>query len=208
MNVHKNARLTPAGRAVMIGRIENEGWPVRRAAQAAGVSERTAYTWLARHRQGGERKLCDRSSAPRRCPRRTSPQRVGQIERLRRERMSGPAIARVLGMARSTVSAVLRRLGLGKLRALEPKLPPNRYERAAPGELIHIDIKSLGKIDGVGHRITGDRSSQTRNAASAGTTCMWPSMTLPGSPIPRSCPASAARKPAASSSAPWPGTPV
>jgi len=76
--------------------------------------------------------------------------------------MSGPAIARALGMARSTVGAVLRRLGLGKLKALEPKLAANRYERARPGELIHIDIKSLGKIDGLGHRITGDRSGQSR----------------------------------------------
>ena len=162
MNIHKNARLTPAGRAVMIGRIEM-GWPVRRAAEAAGVSERTAYTWLGRHRQGGERRLCDRSSAPRRCPRRTLPERVVEIEQLRRERMSGPAIARALAMPRSTVGAVLRRLSLGKLKALEPRLPPNRYERGQPGELIHIDIKSLGRIEGLGHRITGHRSGQTRN---------------------------------------------
>jgi transposase InsO family protein len=161
MNVHKNARLTPLGRAVMICRIE-AGWPVRRAAEAAGVSERTGYTWLARHRLGGERRLYDRSSAPRRCPRRTSPERIGQIEQLRRGRMSGPAIARVLAMPRSTVGAVLRRLRLGKLKALEPKLPANRYERASPGELIHIDIKSLGKIDGLGHRVTGDRSTRNR----------------------------------------------
>jgi len=163
VNVHKNARLTPAGRAVMIHRIVDEGWPVRRAAHAAGVSERTAYTWLGRHRRGGERRLCDRSSAPRRCPRRTSPRRVAEIEQLRRQRMTGPVIARTLGMPRSTVGAVLRRLGLGKLKALEPKLPANRYERDAPGELIHIDIKSLGKIDGLGHRITGQRAGQRRN---------------------------------------------
>jgi transposase InsO family protein len=87
---------------------------------------------------------------------------VAEIERLRRERMSGPAIARTLGMARSTVGAVLRRLGLGKLAALEPKLPANRYERAMPGELIHLDIKSLGKIDGLGHRVTGDRTKRNR----------------------------------------------
>ncbi len=162
MNVHKNARLAPLGRAVMISRIVDKGWPVRRAAEAAGVSERTAYTWLARHRLGGERRLCDRSSAPRRCPRRTSPQRMTEIDQLRRQRMSGPVIARKLGMPRSTVGAVLRRLGLGKLRALEPKPPANRYERATPGELIHLDIKSLGKIEGLGHRVTGDRSSRNR----------------------------------------------
>ena len=163
MNVHKNARLTPAGRAVMISRIVDEGWAVQRAAEAAGVSERTAYTWLGRHRLGGERRLHDRSSAPRRCPRRTSQERSAEIEKLRRGRLSGPAIARALSMARSTVGAVLRRLGLGKLKALEPKPTPNRYERAAAGELIHIDIKSLGKIDGLRHRVTGQRSGQTRN---------------------------------------------
>jgi transposase InsO family protein len=163
MNVHKNARLTPAGRAVMISRIVDEGWPVQRAADACGVSERTGYTWLGRHRLGGERRLHDRSSAPRRCPRKTSQERTAQIEGLRRGRMSGPAIARALGMPRSTVGVVLRRLGLGKLKSLEPKPPPNRYERATPGELIHIDIKSLGRIEGLGHRITGQRSGQTRN---------------------------------------------
>jgi transposase InsO family protein len=163
MNVHKNARLTPAGRAVMIDRIEAQDWPVKRAAEASGVSARTAHRWLARHRLGGEQRLWDRSSAPRRSPRKTSPERTAEIERLRRQRMSGPAIARGLGLPRSTVGAVLRRIGLGKLKALEPKLAANRYERAAPGELIHLDIKSLGKIDGLGHRITGDRAGQSRN---------------------------------------------
>ena len=122
MNVHKNARLTPLGRAVMMSRIE-DGWPVRRAAGASGVSVRTAYRWLGRHRQGGERRLHDRSSAPRRCPRKVSAQRIGEIEQLRRERMTGPAIARALGMARSTVGLVLRRLGLGKLKLLDPQRP-------------------------------------------------------------------------------------
>jgi IS30 family transposase len=132
MNVHKNARLTPAGRAVMIDRIEAQDWPVKRAAEASGVSARTAHRWLARHRLGGEQRLWDRSSAPRRSPRKTSPERTAEIERLRRQRMSGPAIARGLGLPRSTVGAVLRRIGLGKLKALEPKLAANRYERAAP----------------------------------------------------------------------------
>jgi transposase InsO family protein len=157
MNVHKNARLTPAGRAVMIGRIELEGWPVRRAAEAAGVSERTAYTWLGRHRLGGERRLHDRSSAPRRCPRRTPAARIAQIEQLRRRRMTGPAIAWTLGMARSTVGGILRRLGLGRLSDLDPKPAVIRYERSLPGEMIHLDIKKLGRFDVEGHRVTGDR---------------------------------------------------
>jgi transposase InsO family protein len=151
MNVHKNARLTPAGRALLARRV-SQGWTARAAAEAAGVSLRTARKWIGRHRRGGERRHHDRSSAPRRCPRRTPPLLVGRIEQLRRERMTGPAIARALGMARSTVGAVLRRLGLGRLKALEPKAPILRYERAAPGELIHLDIKKLGKINGVGHR--------------------------------------------------------
>jgi transposase InsO family protein len=157
MNVHKNARLTPLGRAVMISRIEDEGWPVSRAAVASGVSARTAYRWLGRHRLGGERRLYDRSSAPRRCPRRVSEQRVAEIELLRRQRMTGPAIARALSMARSTVGLVLRRLGLGKLKHLEPKPAIIRYERSRPGEMIHLDIKKLGRFERTGHRITADR---------------------------------------------------
>lgn len=155
MNVHKNARLTPRGRALMINRIERDGWTVKRSAEASGVSVRTAYAWLGRHRCGGEHRFHDRSSAPRRCPHRTADERVVEIARLRRERMTGPAIARVLALPRSTVGAVLRRLGLGKLSMLDPKPAVVRYERAMPGELIHLDIKTLGKIDGVGHRITG-----------------------------------------------------
>ena len=154
MNVHKNARLTPCGRAVMVERIER-GWPVARAAEASGVSARTAYRWLGR-RRGGEG-LCDRSSAPRRSPRSVPADRIAEIERLRRGRMTGPAIARMLGMARSTVGAILRRLGLGKLKALDPRPPIIRYERAAPGEMIHLDIKKLGRFDVAGHRATGNR---------------------------------------------------
>jgi transposase InsO family protein len=156
MNVHKNARLTAAGRALMADRIER-GWSVRAAAEAAGVSTVTAHKWRRRHRLGGERRHHDRSSAPGRCPRRTPELRVAEIERLRRERMSGPKIAQALGMAVSTVGAVLRRLGLGRLANLEPKPPVVRYERSAPGEMIHLDIKKLGRFDIEGHRVTGDR---------------------------------------------------
>lgn len=151
MNVHKNARLTPAGRALLARRV-SQGWTTKAAAEAAGVSVRTAHKWIDRDRRGGERRHHDRSSAPRRCPRRTPQSQVEQIEQLRRQRMTGPAIAAALGMARSTVGAVLRRLGLGKLKALEPKPPVVRYERGRPGEMIHLDIKKLGKIRGVGHR--------------------------------------------------------
>jgi transposase InsO family protein len=156
MNMHKNARLTPSGRALLARRVSN-GWTAKAAAAAAGVSLRTARKWIGRHRRGDERRHHDRSSAPRRCPRRTPQPQVARIEQLRRERMTGPQIAATLGMARSTVGAILRRLGLGKLAALEPKPEVIRYERSAPGEMIHLDIKKLGRFDVEGHRITGDR---------------------------------------------------
>ncbi|MEQ9836365.1 MAG: IS481 family transposase [Roseitalea porphyridii] len=162
MNTHKNARMTVHGRALLVKRIFEEGWPVAEAAKAAGVSTRTAYKWLARYRAGGERMLHDRSSAPARCPHRLPAETVAEIERLRRQRLTGPQIARHLALPLSTVGAILRRLGLGRLSALDPKPSVIRYERAAPGELIHIDTKKLGRIEGIGHRITGDRRSQKK----------------------------------------------
>jgi transposase InsO family protein len=162
MNVHKNARLTPCGRALMVSRIVDLGWSVTASAQAAGVSDRTCYKWLARLRAAPGEDFCDLSSAPRRRPHAVSQERVADIERLRRRRMSGPRIAATLGLACSTVGLTLRRLGLGRLSALDPKPPAVRYERSAPGELIHLDIKTLGKIDGVGHRITGQHAGHHR----------------------------------------------
>jgi transposase InsO family protein len=162
MNVHQHARMTVHGRALLVSRIRREGWRVRDAAEAAGVSERSAYKWLARHRAGGERMLHDRSSAPARCRHRLPVGSVAAIERLRRERLPGPAIARALGLARSTVGAVLRRLGLGRLSALEPTPPAIRYERERPGELIHIDTKKLGRIARPSHRVTGDRRDRVK----------------------------------------------
>jgi transposase InsO family protein len=161
MNVHKNARLTPQGRLLMVRRIEQEGWKVAAAAEAAGLSVRRAYHWLARYRGGGERMLDDRSSAPARYPGRVPAERIAEIERLRRQRMSGPAIAQLLGMPRSTVGNLLRRLGLGRLAVLDRPPPAIRYERQRPGELLHIDSKKLGRIDGIGHRITGNRTGQS-----------------------------------------------
>ena len=163
MNVHKNARMTVHGRALLVSRICNERWRVADAAQAAGVSERVAYKWLARYRTGGVAALNDRKPTPGSSPHRTPAETVARIEALRRERLSGPAIARRLAMPPSTVGAILRRLGLGRLAALDPKPPAVRYEREHPGELIHIDTKKLGKIDGVGHRITGQHSGMKKN---------------------------------------------
>jgi len=158
MNVHKNARLTPSGRA-LLGRRVSSGWTAKAAAEAAGVSLRTARKWIGRHRRGGERRHHDRSSAPGQSPHKVAEPRIAEIEQLRRQRMTGPAIAARLGMARSTVGAILRRLGLGKLKTLELKPPVIRYERAAPGEMIHLDIKKLGRFDVAGHRATGDRQA-------------------------------------------------
>jgi transposase InsO family protein len=132
------------------------------AAEAAGITDRTARRWLARWRTEGAAGLLDRSSAPRRIPHKTAPDRVAAICRLRQLRLTGAEIAEQLAMPLSTVSAVLRREGLGKRSRLQPPEPPNRYERRHPGELIHIDIKKLGKIAQVGHRITGDRSRRSR----------------------------------------------
>jgi transposase InsO family protein len=135
---------------------------VTAAAEAAGVSERTAFRWLARWRAEGEAGLLDRSSAPKRIPHRTPADRVRAIESLRRLRMTAAEIAELLSMALSTVSAVLRRIGLGKRSRLEPPEPPNRYERMRPGELVHLDVKKLGRISrrGAGHAVTGHRKSQ------------------------------------------------
>jgi transposase InsO family protein len=161
MNLHANARTCPKSRRLLVERVE-AGWSVMEAAEAAGITDRTARRWLARWRTEGPAGLLDRSSAPRQIPHKTPPERVEEIVRLRRLRLTAAQIAVALGMALSTVSAVLKRVGLGKRSRLEPPEPPNRYERRAPGELIHIDVKKLGRILRPGHRVTGQRTT-TRN---------------------------------------------
>jgi transposase InsO family protein len=164
MRIHANARTCPNSRKLLVTRIEEEKWSLRSAAEAAGVSERTAAKWLARWRAEGEIGLLDRSSAPNRRPTRLPTDRLEAIEALRRLRMTATEIAEVLGMALSTVSRWLKRIGLGRRGALAPPEPPNRYERKRPGELIHVDIKKLGRISakGAGHRVTGDRRGQVK----------------------------------------------
>lgn len=160
MNVHKNARLTPSGRGLLVQRIEG-GWSARQAAAAAGVSVRTAYRWLQRYRLG-DRQLLDRSSAPHHCPHRLAAEVIAGIEQLRRQRQSGPVIAQALNLARSSVGLVLRRIGLNRLDRLEPRPSVIRYERERPGELVHIDIKTLGRFKRAGHRVTGARIEHNR----------------------------------------------
>lgn len=164
MKLHGNARTCPNSRRLLVDRVSDQSWSVAAAAAAAGISQRTAYRWLARWREEGIEGLGDRSSAPKRIPHRTPSDRVQTITALRRLHMTAAEIAEVLAMALSTVSAVLRRIGLGKRSRLTPPEPPNRYERKRPGELVHLDIKKLGRISarGAGHRISGNRSSQFR----------------------------------------------
>jgi transposase InsO family protein len=161
MKLHGNARTCPKSRRLLVDRLEGE-WSLTEAAEAAGVSERTAAKWLARWRTEGEVGLFDRSSAPKARPTQLPEDRVKAIEALRRLRMTAAEIAECLGLALSTVSRWLGRIGLGRLSRLEPPEPPNRYERKRPGELIHVDIKKLGRIHGVGHRITGSRAAQKK----------------------------------------------
>jgi transposase InsO family protein len=147
----------------LVRRISDEKWTVASAAVAAGVSARTAYKWLARFRTGGVTSLRDRSSRPRRMPRSTPSEWRDQVLTLRREhRMASPAIARQLRLPHSTVCRILQRAGISKLRDLDPPEPANRYERARPGELVHVDIKKLGKFDRAGKRFTGDQRRRTQ----------------------------------------------
>ena len=157
MNIHKNARTTPHSRLLMVRRVLDENRPAAKVAADFGVSERTVRKWLARWRAGGEAALNDRSSAPAR-QRRLPPEQVAAIEALRRQRLTSPGIARRLRLPLSTVGSVLRRLGLGRLKHLDPPAQVVRYQRERPGELVHIDTKKLGRIAGIGHRITGRRS--------------------------------------------------
>lgn len=162
MKLHPNAKTTPYSRRLAVRRVLRQAWTQAEAAEAVGVSVRTVAKWIDRYRSEGARGLLDRSSAPRRSPHKTPHRIVRRIEQLRRRRWTAERIAGVLRMAISTVSGILKRIGLGRLRALEPKVDPQRYERSRPGELLHIDTKKLGRIDGVGHRIHGDRTRRAR----------------------------------------------
>jgi transposase InsO family protein len=171
MDIHKNARTTPHSRMLIVQRLA-EGWSVTAAAVAQGVAPKTVRKWRDRHAADGAAGLADRPSRPHRSPMRLAGRVEDEIERLRRQRLSGPAIARRLQRPVSTVGVALRRRGLGRLSALDPRPPIVRYEREKPGELIHIDIKKLGRIDGIGHRITGDRTGQS-NRRAAGRGLGW-----------------------------------
>jgi transposase InsO family protein len=162
MDIHKNARLTPLGRERMVNMVLSGQTP-EAVSDAVGVCPRTVRKWVKRFTAEGLAGLQDRSSRPHRLRQPTAQAVIEQIEHLRRQRMPGKEIATQAGVSPATVSRVLNRLGLRKLSALEPAEPPRRYERQRPGEMIHIDIKKLGKFNQVGHRITGNRKGQSNN---------------------------------------------
>lgn len=164
MNIHKNARTTPQSRALLVHRVLREHWPVSAVAIAFGVSERTAYKWLARYRAEGVAGLADRRSVAHRRPHALSPAWLALIRVLRQAKLVAAEIAQQLPLARSTVSAALSRLGLARLRYLNPPPPSVRYERERPGELIHVDTKKLGRIERPSHRVTGNRRDAVRGA--------------------------------------------
>ena len=170
MNIHKNARTTPYSRLLMARRVD-AGERVSKVAGDFCVSEQTVRKWVRRWRSGGDIALLDRSSRPARL-RGTPEERIDQIERLRRQRMSSPAIARQLGMPNSTVTKLLRRIGLNRLKAIDPPVPVVRYQRARPGELLHLDTKKLGRIAGLGHRITGRRTGAINRHHGIGWECL------------------------------------
>ena len=161
MKLHRNAALSWNGRRLLARRVVVEGWTLRAAAEAAGVSVRCARKWAGRYRADGEHGLVDRSSAPRRVSNRTDAARIDAILKLRQLRFTAAEIAETLAMPLSTVSGILSRSGQGRLGRLGLE-QPRRYERSRPGELVHVDIKKLGRVRGVGHRISGSRASQNK----------------------------------------------
>jgi transposase InsO family protein len=156
MNIHKNARLTPRGREWIVRQVESGQTP-KAISQTAGVCPRTVRKWVDRYRREGLAGLKDRSSRPHRLYRPTPQVVVEQVEALRRERRTGKQIAAELGISSATVSRILKHLGLNRLSSLEPPAPVRRYERERPGEMIHIDIKKLGRFARAGHRVSGGR---------------------------------------------------
>jgi transposase InsO family protein len=162
MKLHANAALSFRQRERMVSRVVEQGWSITKAAEAAEVSDRTCSKWIARYRAEGQAGLLDRSSAPAVVANRTEEHTIQAIAALRRLRFTGPEIAEVLDRPLSTVSGILQRIGMGRLGRLGLE-GAERYERSVAGELIHIDIKKLGRIEGgAGKRITGKRRNPDR----------------------------------------------
>lgn len=163
MNIHKNARLTPLrreemARCVIAGRLSKAV-----AARTYGVTAKVVRRWVERFRCEGPAGMADRSSRQKRSPKQTAATIADEIATLRRQRLTGKHIAKQTGVSAATVRRVLRRAGLSRLKDIEPAEPVRRYEREKPGEMLHLDIKKLGRFDHVGHRITGDRTGQSNS---------------------------------------------
>ena len=198
MDIHKNARLTPLGRERLVKMVLGGQTP-QAASEAGGVCLRTVRKWVGRYEQEGLAGLQDRNSRPHRLYQPTPQVVIDRIESLRRQRRPGKEIAAEAGVSPATVSRVLKKLGLNKLSALEPAAPARRYERDRPGEMIHIDIKKLGKFDQIGHRITGDRKGQS-NSRGVG----W-SSSMSASTTPRVWPSARSSR-TSESEVPWPSS--
>jgi transposase InsO family protein len=164
VKLHRNAKTTPHMRALLTHRTRRLGWSVGAAAAAAGISVRSAHKWLARYRAEGRRGLLDRSSAPHHRPHQTSDPMRARIIAARYQRKTAWAIAVQLQVPRSTVAAILARVGLNRLARLTPLPPVQRYEHPYPGALVHLDIKPLGRIERIGHRIHGDQGQRVKGA--------------------------------------------
>lgn len=159
MNVHKNARLTPKGREAMVRAVVDERETITSVAERFQTTRETVRKWVQRFRELGVKGLHDRSSRPHSSPSQTAPATRDEVERLRRDRYTQDQIAAETGLSRATVSRILKRCGLSLLACLEPREARPRYERETPGEIIHIDIKKLGRFSQPGHRVTGDRQA-------------------------------------------------
>ena len=165
MNCHSRAKTNPRSRELIVQRVQAEGWSRRKAAEALGLSVRSVAKWLRRYREEGVPGLVDRTSRPRSSPTATSETLRRRVLELRQKRLVGREISETTGLPRATVSRILRKAGAGRLRSLQPPVPPNRYELPNPGDLLHIDIKKLGRIvGGPGHRAHGDRRTRKRGA--------------------------------------------
>jgi transposase InsO family protein len=164
MDYHHHARLTVHSREQLARKVLERRLSLREAAAECGLSRQSAAKWVRRYREQGRAGLADRSSRPHRSPRRTASELTVQVEALRRQRWTGVRIAQATGLSRATVSRILVRLGLNKVKMLEPVRPVVRYERSAAGDLLHIDIKKLARIHKPGHRITGNPQDETRGA--------------------------------------------
>ena len=165
MNAHSRAKSNPFSRELIVHRVQAEGWSRREAAKALGLSVRTAAKWLQRFREEGRAGLLDRTSRPRNSPTATAESLRKRILELRQKRLTGLEISQTIGLPKSTVGRLLRQAGIGRLRALVPPEPVRRYELPAPGDLLHVDIKKLGRIvGGPGHRAHGDRTVRKRGA--------------------------------------------